>query len=230
MPCPLYATFMRQLFTTISFLILSSILLGQTSDIKVDTFIASQWPIYSRLLLCNDSTFYIITGGCVDAGISKGKWLKSNNKIFLNGVSNCETELKVSLSSQSFDSDSVVTFSFQDLFSNPFREYTVIFFDTNFHETRLVTDNEGIIKTKRKEYVAFYTQHEEQNVKVGDAINDKVHYLWDKLTRYQVILNYPTSILTDRGVTEIYQFTKRQLSARGNKLVDKKNKIIYKTD
>lgn len=221
---------MRKLLTTISFLLFTSIIFGQTNAIKVDTFFASQWPMYSRLLLCNDSTFYIITGGCVDAGISKGKWLKSNNKVFLNGVSNCETELKVSLSSQSFDSDSLVTFSFQDLFSNPFREYTVIFFDSNFHETRLVTNNDGVIKTKRKEFVAFYTQNEELNVKVGDALNDKVHYLWDKLTQYQVTLNYPTSILTDRGITEIYQFTKRQLSAQGNKLVDTKNKIIYKTD
>ena len=186
--------------------------------------------MYSRLLMCNDSTFYIITGGCVDAGISKGKWLRSNNKILLSGVSNCETELKVSLTSQSFDSDSVVTFSFQDLFSNPFREYTVIFFDTNFHETRLVTNNEGVIRTKRKEYVAFYTQNEEQNVKAGDAINDKVHYLWDKLTRYQVIVNYPTSILTGRSVPEIYQFTKRQLVDQGSKLVDTKNNLIYKID
>lgn len=221
---------MRQFFITTSLLLFTALLFGQTKIIKVDTFFATKWPMYSRLLMCNDSTFYIITGGCVDAGISKGKWLRSNNKILLSGVSNCETELKVSLTSQSFDSDSVVTFSFQDLFSNPFREYTVIFFDTNFHETRLVTNNEGVIRTKRKEYVAFYTQNEEQNVKAGDAINDKVHYLWDKLTRYQVIVNYPTSILTGRSVPEIYQFTKRQLVDLGSKLVDTKNNLIYKID
>jgi hypothetical protein len=221
---------MRKLLATISLLLFTSILFGQANNIMLDTFSASRWPMYSRLLLSNDSTFYIITGGCVEAGISKGKWLKSNNKIFLNGVSNCETELKVSLSSQSFDSDSVVTFTFQDLFSNPFREYTVIFFDTNFHETRLLTDNEGVIKTKRKEFVAFYTQNEEQNLKIGDAVNDKVHYLWDKLTRYQVTFNYPTSILTDRGITGIYQFTKRKFKTQGNKLVDAKSKIVYKTD
>ncbi|MEP7228784.1 MAG: hypothetical protein ABI691_00950 [Ginsengibacter sp.] len=221
---------MRQLLMIITLLNFTSDLWGQTKEIKIDTFSASQWPMYSRLLLCNDSTFFIITGGCVDAGISKGKWLKSKNKILLNGLSKCETELKVSLASQSFDNDSLATFTFHDLFSNPFTAYTVIFFDTSFHETRLVTDAEGKIKTKRGQFVAFYTQNEEQNVKVGDAVNDKVHFLWEKLTRYQVSINYPTSVLTDRGITEIYQFTNRQFTVQGKNLIDAKNKIVYKSN
>lgn len=203
---------------------------SQVRNIKTDTFYLSQDLMFSRLLLCSDSTFFIVTGGCVDAGISKGKWIRTANKILLNGVSECETELKTTITTQLFKEDSLVTFTFVDILNQKFANYAVVFFDSSFKETRLYTDINGIIKTKRGEYVAFYTQNEEQNVNIGEAINDKIHYLWNKLTRYTIMLNYPTSVLTDRGITEIYQFGKREFTVKGMELIDKKNKLIYKSN
>lgn len=184
--------------------------------------------MFSRLLLCSDSTFFIITGGCTDAGISKGKWIKTGSKILLNGLSECETELKTVITTQLFDEDTSVTFTFVDFLNQPLINYTIIFFDSSFKETRLSTDSGGVIKIKRGEFIAFYTQNEEQGVNVGDAINDKVHYLWNKLTRYKITLSYPGNILTDRGVSEIYKFDKREFILRGKELVDKKNNLVYK--
>lgn len=221
---------MKKSCIILSLTLLSFTTFSQVKGIKTDTFYLSQDLMFSRLLLCSDSTFFIVTGGCVDAGISKGKWIKTANKVILNGISECETELKAIITTQLFDEDSLVSFTFIDILNQPFINYAVIFFDTGFKETRLFTNENGTIKTKRAEYVSFYTQNEEQSVNIGDAINDKVHYLWNKLTRYTVKLNYPTSILTDRGITKIYQFGQREFVIKGKELIDKKNKQTYKSN
>ena len=222
--------FMRVFKIIVTFLLLNNNLFAQTKQIKVDTFTRSDGFIYSRLLLLNDSSFFYITSGCTDADISKGRWIKQNGKIYLKGLSECETQLKVKINTQLINKDTAVTFLFQDLLGMPFKDYTIIFFDTTFKETRLQTDLNGIIKTRKGQFIAFYTLNEEQKLKVGDVTNDKVHYLWDKLTRYTITINYPTQLLTERGVVEIFKFDKREFYISGKKLIDTKNRIAYNSE
>ncbi len=221
--------FMRTFKIILAFTVLTTNLIAQPQQIKVDTFSHSDGFIFSKLLVLNDSTFFCFSGGCVDARISKGKWIKKNGKLYLKGLSEYETELKVTINTQLVDKDTLATFLFQDLLGTPFKDYTIIFFDTAFEEKRIQTDLKGIIKTQKGQFIAFYTQNEELQLKVGDVVNDKVHYLWNKLTRYTVTLNYPT-LLAERGIVDIYKFDKTEFNISGKKLIDTKNRITYKPE
>jgi len=224
----LYTTYMKQFFILLFFLPFSLSTLSQTKKIKIEKYASSNDITSSEILLCSDSTFFLALYGCVGNGVSKGRWLKLKNKISLKCFPRSETGLNVSIAPQRFVKDSFLTFKFQDLFLTPLTKNTILFFDKNFSVTRLTTNSEGIIKCKPGEYIAFLTQIEEQNLDSSDHIKNKIHFLDDKISSYQVTINYPSSFFEDETNTFFYQCPNSIFLLQKNKLIDTKIGMIYK--
>jgi hypothetical protein len=227
-PCSLYATFMKQLQILIYVLSFSLTVLSQSKEIKIETFRSSDGLTGADLFLCSDSTFFYALYGCTGTGVSKGKWLKLKNKIALKSFPKAETELKVLITPQSLEKDSFVTVKFVDLFLRPMIKDTIVLFDKNLSAIRLATDSNGVIKYKHGEYIAFLTENEEQRLESNDLLNQKVHYLAETISSYQVAINYPSQFFEYGFNIFSYKCPNYLFSIQRDKLIDESSGMVYK--
>jgi hypothetical protein len=190
--------FMKHLFILISSLTLTLSCLAQDKHLKLDTFQKVDGFVSTYLLISSDSAFFAAFANCGEAEITKGRWRQSKDKITLIADNEEKAAIKADVQYEANSKDSLIAFRIQDYFKRPFADYGTIFFDNEFKEHQLATDDEGIVKVPKDKFVAYLTADEYDNMSIGSYILNNVHFLWNGLSDVRVTLNYPKEILTNR--------------------------------